>query len=140
MKSVVWITITGLFISRIKNNISYNWGNFLQHTATITLPYYGTCKKKNSWNSGTNIVVLQWTKRIVILESVTWNKICPPLLFQKRLFPDKACKKALKTLVKCRNLSSLHRTKQKLKRCACLKVKSCFIKEQELLAWLLSML
>ena len=51
------------------------------------------------------------------------KKICALVLmqFKIKLFPDESCKKALKTRVNCQNFSSLHRTKQKLARCACLK-------------------
>ena len=42
--------------------------------------------------------------------------------------------KSLKTTVNCQNLGALHRTKQKLTQYACLKVNSCFVKEQEVLA------
>ena len=57
-----------------------------------------------------------------------------------RLFPDKACKKHGKQELTVKTLVDLHKAKQKLTWCACLKVKSYFVKRQELLASMLSML
>ena len=51
------------------------------------------------------------------------------------LFPKKkTCKKHRKQRLNCQNLRSLHRTTQKLTQYACLKVKSRFVKEKEVLA------
>ena len=42
---------------------------------------------------------------------------------------------ALRTRVRRQNFGSLHRTKQKLTRWACLKVKSCFVKKKNRNCW-----
>ena len=75
---------------------------------------------------GFRSVGLSWASHSTLIYTSELN-LCSTTYFHKSRI------KSSGTKVNCQNLGSLHRKKQKLNRCACLKVKSCFMKEQKLL-------